>query len=268
MKNWQNPFTWAAYIKSLRLSTGISASLLSYSAFILAHQDTPWSIVISIGCICSATMAWNDYRDRENDRKKGKVFASNNPQPFLVFCLMLWTMACSISIYATYLYSFANTQLLWLGIFIGVTYSETRKLFLLPAVLVALATALPSMLAYKAEYQNGVLLLSFAIFLFIFARENIKDIEDKKIDTGYKNTLPQSVETHQVLVFVGFLVFMGALTTVFLFPFTATSFHFVALGFLITSGALFLLHIESKMNLAKNLLDLGILVLLLSILTK
>lgn len=268
MKKWQNPFTWAAYITSLRLSTGIFASLLSYSAFMLAHQDTPWSIIISIGCICSTRMAWNDYRDRENDRKKGKVFASNNAQPFLVFCLMLWTISCSISMYATYLYSFTSTQLLWLGILIGMVYSETRKLFLVPAVLVALATAIPSMLAYDARYQNGVLLLSFAIFLFIFAREQIKDLEDKKIDAGYKNTLPQSVETHQVLVFSGFLVFMGMLVTIFLFPFTFVPFHFISLGFLFTGGLLFLMHIESKMNLAKNLLDLGVLVLLISIITK
>lgn len=197
------------YIKALRLPVCILAGMLTLCGFQLAVgsiQDA-WLPALAIVVIASSTMVWNDYRDREHDRKKGKDFAFLNRWRFLAFGLALWLVSVVLSLAIGV---FENWPMAYLALGItasGLVYSETRRLPFVPNALVALTAASPVLFPFAAGRHDFRLLLFFlAVVLAIHAREIAKDFDDVDIDPGYKWTLLQRVGQRRSLVVIEMLL--------------------------------------------------------------
>jgi 4-hydroxybenzoate polyprenyltransferase len=182
MKHW---------LKSLRLPIVLFASFLVIISFQLVHHldraPLPTIVVTVIAC---ATMVQNDWRDRTHDRKKGKLLASDRPNHFFLWTLMLWLIAIAIVVYG----SSSNPRfgiLPILAIVAGMVYSETRHITLLPLLFAALISAAPILFPIFLGFSSPLLVWLFvATATIILSREIIKDIDDVIIDRGYKKTLP------------------------------------------------------------------------------
>jgi 4-hydroxybenzoate polyprenyltransferase len=167
-----------------------------------------WLPALAVVVIASSTMVWNDYRDREHDRKKSKDFAFLNRWRFLAFGLTLWLVSIALSLAIGVFESWPMAYLA-LGITaMGLIYSETRLIPFVPNALVALTAASPVLFSFAAGHHDFRLLLFFvAVTLAIHAREIAKDFDDIDIDTGYKWTLLQLVGQRQSLVVIEALLF-------------------------------------------------------------
>ncbi|MFH1866803.1 MAG: hypothetical protein ABIJ81_01835 [Patescibacteria group bacterium] len=182
MRNW---------IKALRLPITLLAGLLSVVAFKLVGRINesflPTLIVISVA---SATMMQNDLRDRFHDIKKGKVFTTKNYNNFWLITVLLWLFSLLLILYG-WMYHGSSGLLPLLAVIVGLIYSETRRLPLVPIILVSLTSAAPALFPIFLGYSAPILWYLYIVtVLIIFSREMIKDIEDSLIDGGYKWTLP------------------------------------------------------------------------------
>jgi 4-hydroxybenzoate polyprenyltransferase len=198
------------YIKALRLPVCVLAGMLTLCGFQLAIGSIrdAWLPALAVVVIASSTMAWNDYRDREHDRKKGKDFAFLNRWRFLAFGLGLWFASVVLSLAIGVFESWPMAYLA-LGITAsGLVYSETRLVPFVPNALVALTAASPVLFPFAAGHHDFRLLLFYlAVTLAIHAREIAKDFDDAEIDPDYKWTLLQVVGQRQSLVVIEALLF-------------------------------------------------------------
>ncbi|MCX6826425.1 MAG: UbiA family prenyltransferase [candidate division Zixibacteria bacterium] len=198
------------YIQALRLPVCLLAGMLTLCGFQLAVGSIQgaWLPALVVVVIASSTMVWNDYRDREHDRKKGKDFACLNRWRFLAFGLTLWFVSIALSL-AIGVFESWTMACLALGITAsGLVYSETRLVPFVPNALVALTAASPVLFPLAAGHHDFRLLLFYlAVTLAIHAREIAKDFDDVDIDPGYKWTLLQRVGQRRSLVIIEALLF-------------------------------------------------------------
>lgn len=177
------------YIKATRLPAVAMAILLTLAAFRMRSWNTSGLglIMLFVVVVGIATMYQNDLRDRWHDAKKGKVFARDHYRGFLTMTIVLW----AISIALAFLLWSVDSRFVALSlamILVGLTYSETRGVLLLPASLVGLTFA-GSVLFAGWTSSNAILLFAFTAIL-VFGREILKDLDDYPLDAGYKKTLP------------------------------------------------------------------------------
>lgn len=177
-----------------RPSTGLYAFLLSFIGFGF-YEGTPWAVRVltslAFGGLTMSIMAFNDWVDRENDRKKGKLFASEHPQELLQY----WWQLSSVTTLALVLIVYWSvpltlfTAIVWV---IGILYSYTRRLYLVNNFIVAICSGSPALCGtvFHGEIR-WVATCTFGIFMtLLFINELYKDVEDRKIDLEHKDTMP------------------------------------------------------------------------------
>lgn len=180
------------YIKAMRLPASILIGIFTLLGFRITSGTLASAYLPAVATflIITATMAHNDLRDRFNDTRKGKSFAFDHPTEFKLFVIALWILAVTISLGLVYL---NPLYLILSGLMVtsGLIYSETRLLPFIPNTLVALTVASAMLYpVFDSHQTNPILWLFFTIiFLTIYAREILKDFDDKEIDLGYKWTL-------------------------------------------------------------------------------
>jgi 4-hydroxybenzoate polyprenyltransferase len=159
-------------------------------AFRIANVPLSFSILAAVFCVFCVARLQNDWRDRHHDVGKGKFFASERPGMFLVGLAAAWALCCAL-IAITALEHWQAALLLCGMALAALVYSETRRLQWVPILLSALTSASPVLLpATVMRGADPMLPLFAAVVLLIFGREILKDLEDRRIDGGYKWTIP------------------------------------------------------------------------------
>lgn len=180
--------------KALRLRVSLLAAGLTLAGFKVTYGNVSdaWLPALATLLISCATMAWNDFRDRHHDTKKGKTLACDHPAQFLAFTLVLWILCFA----AAGLLWTRHASFAWLAGFMiaaGFLYSEVRLIPLAPNGVVAVTAGSAVLFpVFVSHHSTTVLWILFgATFCGIYAREILKDFDDQEIDAGYKWTLPQ-----------------------------------------------------------------------------
>ena len=173
---------------------GLYAIILALIGFRF-FSPVPWLLAmfaaISFACITWSIMTWNDYVDREQDRKKGKNFASDNPDVLRQYWLAINTGAvCSLTL--TMLLDW-RVALFSTGCWgLGLCYSYIPHWYITQNLVVSFCSAAPVVVGSIAAWQiNRKPLLMFTVLFFmVFNREIYLDMRDQGIDRGYKATIP------------------------------------------------------------------------------
>ena len=188
------------YKKNLLFTTrplvSLYASLLTILSFSF-YGRLPWiftlTVALCFGVISASIQVFNDYQDRNHDIKKGKTFAYQNA----VLLFDFWLLISSLGIIPMMAISEISVRVAILCAAIwglGILYSFLQKFFIGQNTIVALCASLPALcgntfygrpdIGYRSSF---VFLLFLAI---VFVREVVKDIQDRRVDKGYKHTLP------------------------------------------------------------------------------
>lgn len=255
--SWQKELQ--PWIKSLRSPRAGVAVLLVLASFKVSHQYIPkeaWAVAFFVVVLCFAVMVWNDWRDRFHDIKKGKLLASSRHRAFLFYAALLWLGSITLALTLAFLNKFFAVIAITL-IIGGLVYSELRKIFIVPTLAVAVISATPiffALVSQSASSPDALWWLFIIVVAVIFAREVMKDLEDKNIDFGYKATLPLIIGDLNSRFLIGFLLIAVSWLVLLKFPKGVHSVFltFIALGFLVAKNE----------RVAKILLDWAILVFL------
>ena len=240
------------WMRSLRLSVCIFASLLVFVSFKICHIASSNSLILGFGvlAIACATMVHNDWRDRFHDIRKGKTLAFSKPEKYILFDVMMWIIAFSITAAVSF-QSPRQSLLLWAAIASGLAYSETRKIPMVPIFMVSFTSASATLFPnFGGHNSHKLWLFFFAILVVIFGREIIKDLEDVSVDKGYKWTLPQIIGNHWCEIIAGI-----SLAVSFILMILLCSYVIIWLPFPMLSA--FLLVFEHKHKLSKKFADVG-----------
>lgn len=197
------------WVKSLRLQTAFMAGVLTLVSFRISEwNNIAFIVAIFIVIVASATMAHNDWRDRFHDSKKGKNFALIKSNSFFKFVIFLWII--SLCLATTLLTINTHFGLLSFVIIVaGLIYSETRRVPFLPAIIVAITSASPTLYPILLKPNRLSWFLFIATALFIFSSEIIKDISDMKNDLGYKRTIPIIIGAKQSKIVAGVIIILA-----------------------------------------------------------
>ncbi len=236
------------YIKALRLPIVVMASLLAITTFrISVWSADAYLVALFIVIAASATIAHNDWRDKEHDAKKGKTFALNHSKSFGAMVVLLWFASLSGAVGLWILNPWYGI-LSGLIVVSGLIYSETRRIPLLPVLLVALTSASPTL--YVNLRNDKVLAIFVVSALLIFGREILKDLDDCSHDAGYKWTLPLAFGRHAAKILAGSIVLILPLVATWISIKTLAGAPF----FLMSASCLIL---NKNHRPAKTLLDIG-----------
>lgn len=179
-----------AWVDALSLKVALFAALLALVSLQLAEVPPTWSSIAAIFCITVSTMLQNDWRDRVHDVRKGEVLVMEHTRAFLMLVLSAWAVSFTLVLMTMHSQPQLGAFLACVAL-VGLLYSEIRRVPMLPILLVALTSASPVL--FPLMHGHFTVQLGFlygAAFWVIFAREITRDIEDMRIDPGYKWTLP------------------------------------------------------------------------------
>lgn len=236
------------YVKALRLPIVVMAGLLAITAFRVSVWSTDaYLVALFIVIVASATMAHNDWRDREHDAEKGKIFALNHSKSFGTMVILLW-FASLIGAIGLWILNPWYGILSGLVIVSGLIYSETRQIPFLPVLLVALTSASPAL--YANPRNNKVLAIFFVSVLLIFGREILKDLDDYSHDVGYKWTLPLVFGRRAAKFLAGLIILVLSLVATWVSMKTLAGAPFLLMS---ASYLIF----DKNHRSAKTLLDIG-----------
>lgn len=203
---------------------GLFASLLIVAAFRLqgitveqyGYQKMSVLISLVVGGLTIA-MVWNDWYDRDHDAKKGKTYARDNEDLYFRYSFTLGIVVAGlISLIDFRSWQFWFSMLLMIG---SLYYVRTYQIPLLPAITVALVSALPSLYWIgdnRAERPFLGFIFCVLIFVYIIARETLKDLADVEVDVGYKMTPPIVWGERAARLFAAGLLMIVALSLEFL----------------------------------------------------
>lgn len=213
----------ATFSQLLRAGRPMTAGLFGFVLPLISFgfwNEAPWLTRFIVAfCFMGLTMSimiFNDWRDRRHDRRKGKFLASENEQEFWSFWVQL-SMATSLLLLLVVIIDPLTAAFcagVWL---IGLVYSLFPQLYLIQNLTVALLAGSPALVG--AVYHRSLgrdSILTFLVFASILMiGEILKDIEDARIDRGYKATIP-TTRGHPAAVsaLIG-LVFMAAAWMIF-----------------------------------------------------
>ncbi|MBW6441306.1 UbiA family prenyltransferase [Patescibacteria group bacterium] len=247
-----------AWIKAGRpLSVALGVILTLVSAKIAQIHLTPW-IPIFIAVAGIAIMFQNDWRDRHHDYRKGKTFVVDNEKNFLWTTVSLWVI--SIALICIIWIKDPQWGILSLCLtLIGLVYSEARKIPLAPGLLVSIAAAGSVVFSLIKAPQGPLVVLFLATLFFIWGRETLKDIDDMRIDFGYKWTFPVFLGAKKARMIV---VFMDITAVILMLAVSSNT--LIGIPFLIASIAMMFMTKSHK--LTKRVGDLGIAIVLFSLL--
>ncbi len=222
-KKLQNFGTRPATLKQLfatgRPHTGLYAFALSLIGFGF-YEGTPWIVILltalAYAGLTMSIMTFNDWIDRENDRKKGKLFASEHSQELIRY----WRRLSGVTLMLMLMIIWWNTPLaifsalVWT---IGILYSYTRRWYLLNNAIVAICAGSPALcgMIYHGEIRWIAICTASIFVILIFINELWKDAKDRETDYGYKVTMP--TKKGSVLTLWQTIVFTYAPTILFVF---------------------------------------------------
>ncbi len=240
----------------------------SFRAQHLAVDRNIWVYATAVFFVASATMCWNDFLDREHDRVKHKTFCHDHPWFTGLISLILWTVSMVALSWVTFRISKAAGMILAAQIVIGLSYSLSYRVPLLSSILVAAVSATAGLFVMFAPFTInrplGVLLVVI-VFLAIFAREIVKDIEDVTFDKEIKTTLPVLLgnTTLSKRIAVGVLALAASLCTATIgMPLIAL------LGYITWVGSGLSLYYEDDLRFSKAMLDAGMVFILIALIVK
>ncbi len=246
----------------------IPAAFLTHVGFSISHQPTNWYLVVLVFFVAAGTMVQNDYLDRYHDLNKGKRFAFDNARSFKISLHILWSFLI-LSGAVVLLYSVGQGILLLAVVVIGIFYTHTRKVLLLSAITTSATSSSPVLFAYMTSGSSSCLIVFFSVFLVIFGREMIKDIEDCLIDIGYKKTLvaEEKITIEMATRLAGTLIFLGALVSLslFLHPQQSLVYLIYMIGFAFCTGASAVLWFSDDFFRGRDILDRGMIGIILSL---
>jgi 4-hydroxybenzoate polyprenyltransferase len=150
---------------------------------------------VAVFVIYAATVVWNDYSDRDIDRKKDKMLAYNNSKQFLIYSLVLWIIAITIAIILAMSSNPYVSVLLFFLIAAGLLYTiaERKSSILKNGIVAAWAGAICLFPFVLTKNINTTVIWSMILLISMnYAREIIKDMEDENIDGNTKVTLVKS----------------------------------------------------------------------------
>lgn len=139
--------------------------------------------------ITSFGMAWNNFQDRQMDLKKGRSFAYNNPGKSLALTLVL--LVISVTVLPQFTGKNFNLACTIMAVILF-WYSYISRIILVDNLIVAAFSAWLIIVTTDNIFQLSSIQISLTliIFLLILGREILKDVEDVKIDRGYRNSIP------------------------------------------------------------------------------
>lgn len=247
------------YIKVLRLPIVFMAGLCCFVSFKVSHVS--YSVVLPVLFMLfmsSTCMVQNDWRDRDHDKRKKKYFASEKPFRFLAFLSVLWLATLILGI-ALYLQQPKFIFIILFSLVSGITYSETRKIAVVPNLLVALNAGATTLFpVFISDAPPLIIFMFFSVTAIIFAREIIKDVEDVECDVRYKKTLPILIGKKLSKSIAGIIIILASIISLI--------FSIKTLGgvlFLIASAIYLLSNADHRV--AKNILNIGMLLALIAL---
>ncbi|MFA6422502.1 MAG: UbiA family prenyltransferase [Candidatus Buchananbacteria bacterium] len=190
-----------------RPTTGIYACLVSFLGFRFCDEAMTMACLLtslSFAIGTTSIMVFNDYVDRENDRKKGKVLASDYPAEVLKYHWWLG-LASVLSLGSLAWFSLPVTIFCFVILIIGDLYSSLRRRVVIQNMVVALCSGAPVLcgMIFKGELEFRGLLVFITLVYLILINEIFKDIEDRKTDKGYKETIAtRKNHTYAIMVAV------------------------------------------------------------------
>jgi 4-hydroxybenzoate polyprenyltransferase len=130
------------WIKALRLPAVLLAGLLTLASFKISGLLLSEAILpaLTVILVASAYMVQNDWRDRFHDVKKGKTLAFSQSNKFLLFVVIIWTLAL-VSIVLTWRQDDRFGVFLVSIFLLGLVHPETRRIALVPITLTAVISA-------------------------------------------------------------------------------------------------------------------------------
>lgn len=159
------------------------------------YGEVPWNIgvttAIAFAGLTMSIMVFNDWKDREHDRKKGKCFASEHSAALCSYWVWLSAVTGMFLLWLAMqdIHVAALCAVVWC---VGIAYSYVPHWYLVQNVIVAVCASSPALCgAVYYGSVNAECALTFLLFMsLLFMAEVYKDIEDAPIDSGYKATLP------------------------------------------------------------------------------
>ncbi|PIR75486.1 MAG: hypothetical protein CO030_00530 [Candidatus Magasanikbacteria bacterium CG_4_9_14_0_2_um_filter_42_11] len=179
-----------------RPGAGIFAALLTFVSFLLVKQPLPWlPMLVTMFAYDRLTrniMTSNDIQDAAHDAKKGKRLALDHPRAIRKY----WRrQARFILVLIAFIGVLGNPFLamfmtgVWL---LGLGYSFKPKWYPWNNLTVAFCSGSPAFAGTIYHGGQGALAAWFVFAIFasiMWVREVYKDIEDKDVDPGYKQTM-------------------------------------------------------------------------------
>lgn len=225
-KSHSSTSVFSGFVALLRPVNAAMASVGAFIGYALATGGLHFSrelflAMLAVFFISGGGQAINDYFDIAIDKKRKatRPMASGliSPQMGLIYSLALFALG-------TLLASFINHDAFLMAGFFSlllIAYSVMMsKIKFAGNVIVSVSVAFTYLFgATAAAITPLVLFVAIPAFFGNWAREVVKDVEDKKEDKGYKITLPQVLNTHQVnfvvLTLLVIAVFTGYLPVIF-----------------------------------------------------
>jgi len=215
-----------AYAQLIRPLNAVMSAIGVYLGYILSTQTILFNgaiayAMLAVICISGAGQVINDFFDYEIDKKKkstralasGKISRTNG----LIFSIILFALGILLA-------SFLNEAAFWMAVFFSALlflYSASMSgIKFVGNALVALSVGFTFIFGASVNAITPlVLMISLSAFLANWAREIMKDVEDKHADSGVKLTLPLLLSPARtrfiILTLVFFTILSGYLPTIF-----------------------------------------------------
>lgn len=239
------------YLKALRLPICILAGLLAIIGFRLSNFPISWMAVIAVVFISCSIMLQNDWRDRYHDILKGKILASSRPRAFLSFLLIFWIISLILIIIVAMDNIYISGGLVVM-VFIGLVYSELRRVPMASNISVAIMFSVPVLSAALGNIDNQRMWLFFlSAALMLFGREVSKDIDDATIDNDYKWTIPLAIGKKKAKSITALTTLSGYIIVSAIFPLILCGAPFL----IISTVSLFS---QNNLRVSRVYMDIGI----------
>ena len=215
-----------AYVQLIRPLNAVMSAIGVYLGYALSTQTILFNgaiayAMLAVMCISGAGQVINDFFDYEIDKKKkstralasGKISRTNG----FIFSMTLFVLGILLA-------SFLNDAAFWMAVFFSALlflYSASMSgIKFVGNALVALSVGFTFIFGASVNAITPlVLMIAFSAFLANWAREIMKDVEDKHADAGVKLTLPLLLSPARtsfiILTLLFFTILSGYLPTIF-----------------------------------------------------
>jgi len=228
------------WITVLRPAACGSVALMTILSYYISGQPIDWMLVVATYVIATAAMVLNNYHDRYIDGEKG-ILGIQSHKAFYVYASAWSTLSLIICIFIGLTRTPGQSLIVWLMLFLSLTYNYIRPIYMLNNLYVATANCLPLLLPSTSNSYW----LACAIFFMIFGREIMKDILDIKHDLPYKLTLPIKIGNREAEETAIVFYVIACFSTIGIAPNSVTS---ALLSIIISLAIVIIIHLYIKSN--------------------